>query len=420
MIAAAMPVSVFAGRIDRETEEQDVPEITEPEEKEPSKPVAKETKPAEKEPEEDKKPESQEPAEKEPEAPKEAEETETKTPEETDKTDPKTPEKSGSSDEKAPNVSTDAEKATAKTPGKKVSGKAKKAADFDNDSLKFSNGMLTWPAIDNAAKYRICLPSSDDAFTANTEFDICSFIDSQIEKRAIFKDNRFEVWVIAVDSNDIEFAGTHTMITYNTSAEPKTTLPEIQNAKISSNGILSWDAYSHASGLEAYYIRIIGSRYASEYAMPTDTSFDLKNYIPTIISKDFKEEATYKIQVVALEAGSYDPVAESGFFTYNYKKANTMTVTAKKAAKVKARKVKKKNQYVKSSKIMTIKKAVGKLTFTKVSGNSKITINRTSGKITVKKKTKKGTYAIRVLVRAAGNSSYIAAEKTVTVKIKVK
>ena len=68
---------------------------------------------------------------------------------------------------------------------------------------------------------------------------------------------------------------------------------------------------------------------------------------------------------------------------------------------------------------MTVSKQQGKLTYAKVSGSKKLTITK-AGKVTVKKKTKKGTYKMRVKVTAAGNANYKAGSKTVTVKVKVK
>lgn len=63
--------------------------------------------------------------------------------------------------------------------------------------------------------------------------------------------------------------------------------------------------------------------------------------------------------------------------------------------------------------------AQGKVSFSKKSGSKKLTIS-SSGKITVAKGTKKGTYKIKVIVTAAGNASYNAGSKVVTVKVKVK
>ena len=60
------------------------------------------------------------------------------------------------------------------------------------------------------------------------------------------------------------------------------------------------------------------------------------------------------------------------------------------------------------------------MTYRKLSGSSRLSIARTTGQVTVKKKTKKGTYKIKVKVTAAGTSSYKALSKNVTVTVKVK
>ncbi|MBR0457456.1 MAG: fibronectin type III domain-containing protein [Firmicutes bacterium] len=98
------------------------------------------------------------------------------------------------------------------------------------------------------------------------------------------------------------------------------------------------------------------------------------------------------------------------------KKANPITVTTT-TKKVKASKVKKAAQTVKA---ITVSKAKGTVTYSKVSGAKKLTVNKKTGKITVKKKTKKGTYKIKVKVKAAGTANYAAKTKTVQVKIRVK
>ena len=100
------------------------------------------------------------------------------------------------------------------------------------------------------------------------------------------------------------------------------------------------------------------------------------------------------------------------------KKANTMLAKGK-TAKVKLKSLKKKNQTVAQKNAFTVTKAQGKVTYAKASGNKKITVDK-NGKITVKKGLKKGTYKVKVKVKAAGNKEYKAAVKTVTVTIKVK
>lgn len=103
------------------------------------------------------------------------------------------------------------------------------------------------------------------------------------------------------------------------------------------------------------------------------------------------------------------------------KKANPLTIKPKTAT-VKYSKLKKKAQALAVTKVITFtKKGQGTMTYTKASGNKKITINKTTGKVTVKKGLKKGTYKVKVKVKAAGNANYKAsAVKTVTFKIKVK
>ena len=102
------------------------------------------------------------------------------------------------------------------------------------------------------------------------------------------------------------------------------------------------------------------------------------------------------------------------------KKANPLKIKAK-TAKVKYKKLKKKNQTLAVSKVITFtKKGQGKVTYTKASGNKKITINKKTGKITIKKGLKKGTYKVKVKVKAAGNAEYNTATKTATFKIKIK
>lgn len=98
------------------------------------------------------------------------------------------------------------------------------------------------------------------------------------------------------------------------------------------------------------------------------------------------------------------------------KKANPMKVSVKTKA-LKASALRKSKKTVTA---IAVKGAAGKKTFKKLSGNKRLTVNSKTGKITVKKGTKKGTYKIRVKVTAAGNDNYKAKTKTVTVTIKVK
>lgn len=107
-----------------------------------------------------------------------------------------------------------------------------------------------------------------------------------------------------------------------------------------------------------------------------------------------------------------------------YQKADNTFKVKGKTATVKYKKLKKKTQTLSVFKVLTFtNRGQGTLTYAKVSGSSKISINKTTGKITIKKKglKKKKTYSVKIKVMAAGNEDYNASTwKTVTFKIKVK
>lgn len=93
-----------------------------------------------------------------------------------------------------------------------------------------------------------------------------------------------------------------------------------------------------------------------------------------------------------------------------------------KTVKVSYNKVKKKAQKLPVKKVISFKhKGKGKMRYARVSGSKRLIINKKTGKVTVKKRTKKGTYRIKVMVKAAGNANYKpSSAKTVTIKIKVR
>ena len=127
---------------------------------------------------------------------------------------------------------------------------------------------------------------------------------------------------------------------------------------------------------------------------------------------------SYKATVTPAEGTAWaDGSTAAKTVSYTIAKAN-QSLTAKASTKtVKKAKVKKKAQKVSGA--IKVTGAQGKVTYAKKSGSAKLKV-ASNGKITVKKKTKKGTYKVKVVVKAAGNGNYNAATKTVTVKVKVK
>ncbi len=129
-----------------------------------------------------------------------------------------------------------------------------------------------------------------------------------------------------------------------------------------------------------------------------------------------KKAGTYSVTVTGI--GAYNGTVKKTFKIN--KAANPLKVKAK-TVKVKFSKLKKKAQTLAVSKVVKFtKKGQGTLTYVKASGNKKITINKKTGKVAVAKGLKKGTYAVKVKIKAAGNANYKAsAYKTLTFKIKI-
>jgi hypothetical protein len=123
---------------------------------------------------------------------------------------------------------------------------------------------------------------------------------------------------------------------------------------------------------------------------------------------------TAQISVTSAANGSWNSVTKKVTVTVTAA-AQPMTVkAATKTAKQAA--LKRKAATVAP---LTVSKAQGKVTYAKSSGASALSINSTTGKVTIKKGTKKGTYTMKVKVTAAGNTKYKSGSKTVTVTIKV-
>lgn len=63
--------------------------------------------------------------------------------------------------------------------------------------------------------------------------------------------------------------------------------------------------------------------------------------------------------------------------------------------------------------------AKGKVSYKKVSGSKRLTVNKKTGKVTIKKNTKAGSYEAKVKITAKGNSKYLPVTKTITIIVNV-
>ena len=105
--------------------------------------------------------------------------------------------------------------------------------------------------------------------------------------------------------------------------------------------------------------------------------------------------------------------------SFRIAKASNPMKASGKTVKVKRKTLKKKAVTIKAASAYKITSAKGTRTFVKVKGSKKLTVAK-NGKITVKKKTKKGTYKVVVRVKAAGTANYKSVSKTVNVTVRVK
>lgn len=104
-------------------------------------------------------------------------------------------------------------------------------------------------------------------------------------------------------------------------------------------------------------------------------------------------------------------------YTLHVKKGNPVLKVTNLKKSIKVEKLKKKNGKIKAVKISGTD---GKASFTKKSGSRCLTINKKTGKITVKKGTKKGKYSMKIVIKTSESMNYYAAKKTAKVTVTVK
>ena len=135
-----------------------------------------------------------------------------------------------------------------------------------------------------------------------------------------------------------------------------------------------------------------------------------------------KKAGTYYVRAT-LAADKNHEKATSALVKFTIQKAaNPLMLTVKKASAVKLATVKKNNVAVKC---ITVKKKAGAVSYKlmgvkKASFKKYFAVNAKTGKITVKRGLKKGTYNLTVLVTAKGDANYKKGTKSVTFKIVVK
>ncbi len=289
--------------------------------------------------------------------------------------------------------------------------------------VKYSNGKLTWSKYSGASKYvvKICLHTMKLELSSNS-CEINQWIDQLITERKLYYNNSYIIEIYAYDKDNIYMAQWSGTIKYQSKAVPYE-VPAL-NASIEGD-TLKVNGYE---GANSYEIRIVGPDLNYDILLLYDIDnesvpinnchYDLREMIRDEIHFCIiKEFSSYTLELTAWNTKTGELLAE-WIGTYKYKEPNTLKVSSKKA-KVKYNK--KKNKTVKrASAIKITDKGQGRITYKKISGNSKFTINSKTGNITIKKKLKKKTYTIKVKVIAAGDDTYARLEKVLTIKIKLK
>lgn len=132
---------------------------------------------------------------------------------------------------------------------------------------------------------------------------------------------------------------------------------------------------------------------------------------------------------VTIKAAGTVKITINAKATSTYKAATAKVLTikiAKKAPTIKTKIGTKNLSYnalKKKAQVFTLGTSAnskGTLTYKKLSGSSAVSVNSKTGKLTVKKGLKKGTYRVKVQIKSAAKGNYTAGSRTVTVTVRVK
>ncbi|MBO7674192.1 MAG: hypothetical protein J6S63_04210 [Atopobiaceae bacterium] len=169
--------------------------------------------------------------------------------------------------------------------------------------------------------------------------------------------------------------------------------------------------------------KVTGASGAVTYAKKSGNAGISVSPAGKVTAKKGLAAGTYKcvFNVKAAGDANHDAATRSVTVTFKVAKAaNPMSVkaVARSASAAKAKKA----AVTVASPVGFTKKAAGKVTYARVAKGSAAALSVTAktGKVTVRKGTKKGTYKVVVKVSAAGDANHKAASKTLTCKVSVK
>ena len=141
-----------------------------------------------------------------------------------------------------------------------------------------------------------------------------------------------------------------------------------------------------------------------------------KDYLLEWSDEESKEPGKYTVTAV----GNTVLFTGSTTKTYEIEKAGNRLSVKSRTVKAKASALRKRAKAYKRSAYLTIGKYDGKLAYARVKGNSKITVNKKTGKLILKKGLKKGRYSVTFKVTAKGDKYHKPLSKKVAFKVIVK
>ena len=296
------------------------------------------------------------------------------------------------------------------------------SSDIEYDKSK---GLLKWKKVNNADKYILSINSWACWFNATTtSCQINKQIDWLIKSGYIEKMSYYTIRFKAVKNGNV-IGNWENSYQYSSAAVKGSTssIEQVKNLHVE-KGVLKWDSVESA---HAY--RICLNDLPKLNYLADRNYIDINQIIGEEIYKgNIPVNSTCKITVEALEYDYSDSrndplvLARTNNYYYDLVKENNPLNISGKTAKVKYKKLRKKKQTLNASQVINgLDTARGAKTFYKVKGNKKISINKNTGKVTIKKGLRKKTYKIKIKVKAAGNNGYYASGyKYATIKIKVK
>lgn len=307
----------------------------------------------------------------------------------------------------------------------KITYDSKVPASMNGLSARIENGILKWKNIKGTTEIYVFISDYRCLFfPGKTSLDLNEEIEWLIRSGYIENTGSFPVRIVFFNEKAHK-----NIASWSQTYEYKTDVFAGQKDTVTglkvTDGILKFDKFADADEYRFVYVNKEGN---TEFWAFETNQVDINQYISELVSDgDLPEQSRYIIRIQALKYGLTealdDPlILAEGTYEYDFAKAQNPLKVSGKTAAVKYKKLRRKKQILSAGKaIAGLGTARGKLTYTKVSGSKKISVSKSTGKITVRKGLKKKTYKVTVKISAAGNYGYDPSEvRTVTFKIKVK